>query len=323
MDTKEIYLAGGCFWGTEHLMKQLPGVVGAEAGYANSRVPSPSYQEVCTGRTGAAETVRVVYDPGRLTLPFLLDMFYRSIDPSRSDGQGNDIGSQYRPGVYYTDPADSAAVESSLQRLVAKTGRRVAVERGPLENFYPAEEYHQDYLDKNPGGYCHVNPRLFDIAAASVDPGAPANRFPRPTDTELKKRLSALQYMVTRENATEHPYTNEYDREFRPGIYVDIVTGQPLFVSDDKFQSGCGWPAFSRPISPGLLTEVTDTSHGMTRTEVRSTLGDSHLGHVFTDGPASSGGLRYCINSASLRFIPLDSMAAEGYADFVPLVKRH
>lgn len=195
----------------------------------------------------------------------------------------------------------------------------------PIRNFYPAEQYHQDYLDKNPAGYCHINPQLFAIArkarqtkSISVDPSP----YAKASDSELHERLNPIQYAVTRRNATEPPYRNEYFDNHRKGIYVDITTGEPLFVSTDKFDSGCGWPSFSRPIDKNVLIEKSDNSHGMTRTEVRSRVGDSHLGHVFPDGPKDRGGLRYCINSAALRFIPLDEMAESGYGAYIPLIEQ-
>ena len=326
MNKQEIYLAGGCFWGTEHFLGLVPGVISTEVGYANSRVPNPSYQEVCTGRTGAAETVKVVYNSDSVSLPFLLSLYYKTIDPTSLNKQGNDRGTQYRTGIYFTNLADSGVVAKSLYELQQSFSRPVQVEYGELVNFYPAEEYHQDYLDKNPGGYCHIDPSLFRLASQAKDTTlikANENKhiYSKPSDEELRNRLTPLQYEVTQHNATERPYYNEYNDEYRPGIYVDIVTGEPLFVSTDKFESGCGWPAFSKPISDDLIKEVQDNSHGMSRIEVRSAHGDSHLGHVFPDGPKEKGGLRYCINSASLRFIPLDKMSEEGYGDYIPLVK--
>lgn len=326
MDMKEIYFAGGCFWGTEHFFSLVPGVKSTEVGYANSRVPSPSYQEVCSGRTGAAETVKVVYDPDSVSLPFLIDLYFETIDPTILNRQGNDIGTQYRTGIYYNDAADRAVIDESLDRERKQYARPVVVEVKPLENFYKAEDYHQQYLVKNPGGYCHISPGMMRIAAEAKDPylkktRKEEERYRKPTDEELRRKLTAEQYAVTQQGATEHPYTNEYDEEFRPGIYVDITTGEPLFVSSDKFDSGCGWPAFSRPISPDVLTEHADNSHGMRRVEVRSAIGNAHLGHVFPDGPRSKGGMRYCINSASLRFIPKEKMETEGYGDYLPFVK--
>lgn len=317
-----IYLAGGCFWGTARLFSLVPGVTLSEAGYANSSVPEPTYQQVCTGRTGAAETVKVRYESDDVTLTQLLDLYFKSIDPTALNRQGNDIGTQYRTGVYYTDAADLPVIESVVADVSLRYGSPLAVEVMPLKNFYPAEEYHQDYLEKNPGGYCHVNPALFREARnLGKDPLAEPRAKARVADKEaLRRRLTPLQWEVTQNGATERPYTNEYDREFRRGIYVDITDGTPLFISSDKYDSGCGWPAFTRPIDPTLLTELTDTSHGMVRTEVRAKASGSHLGHVFPDGPRDRGGLRYCINSASLRFIPAEQMAAEGYGAYLPLL---
>ena len=332
---KTIYLAGGCFWGTAHLFSLVPGVSDTVAGYANSDVADPSYRLVCTGTTGAAETVKVEYDDDCVTLPMLLDLYMESIDPTSLNRQGNDRGTQYRTGVYYSDPADAHTVDSVMRVYDNRLAGRLAVESGPLRNFYPAEEYHQDYLEKNPGGYCHVSPALFrkaaalgtacgesDKGSAKKGSGEKRKRFSRPDDKTLRQRLTPLQWEVTQNAATERPFSNEYDHEFREGIYVDITSGEPLFLSTDKYDSGCGWPAFSRPISQDLVDNHRDTSHGMVRTEVRASGSGAHLGHVFNDGPASKGGLRYCINSASLRFIPRGRMAAEGYADFIPLLDK-
>lgn len=317
---KTIYLAGGCFWGTQHFLGLIPGVVSTQVGYANSKVPDPTYREVCTGTTGAAETVKVTYNPDVLPLPFLLSLYYRTVDPTSVNRQGNDRGTQYRTGIYYTDPSDRPVIEQSLHELAASTAGKIAIETGPLTNFYPAEEYHQDYLDKNPGGYCHIDPRLFEMAGnICIIP----TQSPRPADKELRATLTPLQYEVTQHAATEPPFANEYFDEFRPGIYVDVVTGEPLFLSTDKFESGCGWPAFSRPIDNSLIVERRDLSHGMDRTEVSSRNGGSHLGHVFPDGPAHTGGLRYCINSASLRFIPQEDMEKAGYGQYIPLLRRN
>lgn len=327
---KEIYLAGGCFWGTEHFMKQIRGVEATQVGYANSTVENPTYQQVCSGRTGAAETVKVVYDPQEVGLPLLLSLYFKTINPTSLNQQGNDRGTQYRTGIYYTDPSDRGDIVKAVEELTGKYNRPLAIEVKPLANFYPAEGYHQDYLDKNPGGYCHIDPALFGIARqANPRPAeegegtaAAGKTYRRPDNATLKKKLSAEQYAVTQQNATEPPFRNAYWNEHREGIYVDITTGEPLFVSTDKFDSGCGWPSFSRPIDKSLIEEKSDTTHGMRRTEVRSKTGNAHLGHVFTDGPKDRGGLRYCINSASLRFIPKEQMAAEGYEEYLPLLRK-
>lgn len=319
--TKEIYLAGGCFWGTEHFLKLIDGVEATQVGYANGNIVNPTYKQVCTGTTDFAETVKVQYDPVKVDLAFLIDLYFKTIDPTSVNKQGNDRGTQYRTGIYYTDPEDLSVIQETVHRLAATYTRPLAVEIKPLENFYPAEEYHQDYLDKNPGGYCHIHPELFDLARKAKMPKKSAPVYSKPDDAALRSKLTPEQYAVTQKNATEPAFHNDYWDEHRPGIYVDITTGEPLFVSTDKFDSGCGWPSFSKPIDRKLIQEKTDTSHGMVRTEVRSAAGDAHLGHVFTDGPADKGGLRYCINSASLRFIPKDKMKAEGYGDYIDLVK--
>lgn len=325
---KEIYLAGGCFWGTEHFMKQIRGVETTEVGYANSTLADPDYRQVCSGQTGAAEAVKVVYDPETVELSLLLALYFKTIDPISLNRQGHDRGTQYRTGIYYTSPADREVIVRAVEKLAEQYDRPLAIEVKPLDNFYPAEDYHQDYLGKNPGGYCHIDPALFEIARQSnlrpTGEKAKTSRtvYCRQDDTTLKKILSAEQYAVTRKNATEPPFRNAYWNEFREGIYVDITTGEPLFISTDKFDSGCGWPSFSKPIDPKLINEKNDTSYGMRRTEVRSRTGDAHLGHVFNDGPKDRGGLRYCINSASLRFIPKEDMKAQGYEAYLPLLNK-
>lgn len=317
--TKEIYLAGGCFWGTEHFLKLIEGVEATQVGYANGNMANPTYEQVCTGTTDFAETVKVQYDPTMVDLPFLIDLYFKTIDPTSVNRQGNDRGTQYRTGIYYTDSADLPLIKETVSRLASAYPRPLAVEIEALKNFYPAEDYHQDYLDKNPGGYCHIHPELFEMARKAKMTKKSA--YSKPDDATLRSQLTAEQYAVTQKNATEPAFRNDYWDEHRPGIYVDVTTGEPLFVSTDKFDSGCGWPSFSKPIDRKLVREKVDTTHGMVRTEVRSTTGDAHLGHVFTDGPTDKGGLRYCINSASLRFIPKDKMQAEGYAEYIDLVK--
>lgn len=317
---KEIYLAGGCFWGTEHFLKQIEGVEVTQAGYANGNIANPTYEQVCSGTTNFAETVKVEYDPELVDLPFLIDLYFKTIDPTSLNKQGGDKGTQYRTGIYYTDSTDLPVIRDAVESQAVNYSAPLMVEIKPLENFYSAEGYHQDYLDKNPGGYCHIHPDLFDLARKAKMKKKPV-AYAKPDDATLRSQLTAEQYAVTQKNATEPAFKNEYWDEHRPGIYVDITTGEPLFVSTDKFDSGCGWPSFSKPIDTKLIAEKTDDSYGMQRTEVRSKTGNAHLGHVFEDGPADKGGLRYCINSASLRFIPKEKMQAEGYGAYVNLVK--
>lgn len=318
---KTIYLAGGCFWGTEHFLKMIRGVKHTEVGFANGNIKNPSYKQVCTGTTNFAETVKVEYNPEAVSLKLILELYFKTIDPTSINQQGHDRGSQYRTGIYYTDPLDLPVIHSVVEAIKARYTRTVAVEVKPLENFYKAEDYHQDYLDKNPGGYCHLDPSLFALAKQSNAEKATVETYEKPDDATLRSKLTEMQYDVTQKGKTEPAFHNEYWDEHRTGIYVDIATGEPLFLSTDKFDSGCGWPSFSKPISKSLIKEKMDTSYGMHRTEVRSKAGDSHLGHVFNDGPAERGGLRYCINSASIRFIPLEKMKEEGYGQFIPLLK--
>ena len=308
---KTIYVAGGCFWGVEEFMSRIPGVLDAASGYANGNSDTVTYQEVCYNNTGHAETVKVTYDESVIPLKVLLETFFTIIDPTSVNQQGNDRGSQYRTGIYYTDEADLPVIQAVVASEQEKYSKPIATEVLPLENFCLAEEYHQDYLQKNPNGYCHID--LTTARDTALSSWIDSQDYPVPSKEELKATLTDIQYRVTQENDTEYAFTNDYYNLFDKGLYVDVVTGEPLFSSADKFESGCGWPSFTKPIVPQVVVELTDTSYGMTRTEVRSRAGDTHLGHVFPDGPADRGGLRYCINGASLRFIPYDQMDAEGY----------
>jgi peptide methionine sulfoxide reductase msrA/msrB len=314
---REIFFVGGCFWGLERYMSLIPGVMETAAGYANGHTENPSYEDVCSGDTGYAETVRVRHDDGRISLPFLLERFYDVIDPTSMNRQGNDVGEQYRSGIYYTDEPDREVIEASLNGLRERTAKPVVVECKSLENFWPAEEYHQKYLEKNPNGYCHIPPSRFSEAETASDEAALKKRV-----AVLREKLTPLQYEVTQNAGTEPPFRNEYNNLFEPGIYVDVTSGEPLFLSTDKFESGCGWPSFSRPIAGSAVAERADHSHGMERVEVRSRIAGSHLGHVFPDGPGELGGLRYCINSASLRFVPQGEMEAEGYGGFLGKLEK-
>ncbi len=337
-----VYLAGGCFWGVEQYFALVPGVLDAMSGYSQGAVENPSYEEVCTGTTGHTETVQVVYDSSVVSLRHLLELYFDIIDPYSINKQGNDRGPQYRTGIYYTKEADGQIAQSFIAEKQAATDRKIVVEVEPVRNFFPAEAYHQDYLEKNPFGYCHISRDKFRKAATSVDsslipnvgetvkpeeevsqlPSLDRSRYSRPSNEVLQKRLSPVQYEVAVNAATERPFFNEFWDSHEAGLYVDIATGEPLFLSTDKFDSGCGWPSFTKPIATELVTELVDRSHGMVRTEVRSRSGDIHLGHVFDDGPLATGGLRYCINSASLRFVPKEQMAAQGYGDLVPLLSN-
>lgn len=303
---KEIWLGGGCFWGTEGYMKKLKGVVHTSVGYANGHIENPSYELVCTGQTGHVETVYVVYDPRVIPLKNLLEVYYESINPTLLNQQGNDIGTQYRTGVYYSDKQDRSIIDASMKKLQETHTQPIVVEVGVIESYYVAEEYHQDYLTKNPYGYCHITPKLMAYAENY-------SLYKKKETKELKLYLDPLSFEVTQNSATEKPFSHAYDRLFEKGIYVDITTGEPLFSSLDKYDAGCGWPSFTQPIHHPSLKMVEDHRYGMNRVEIRSHIGDAHLGHVFDDGPQDKGGLRYCINGASLKFIAYDKMEEEGY----------
>lgn len=338
MEQQIIYLAGGCFWGIQAYCKRIEGVVAAISGYANSKVATPDYQMVCSGLSGAAEAVAVTYDPDILTLGTLLHYYFRVIDPTSIDRQGNDCGSQYRTGIYARETQALAVAERALKQLQKSYKVPVVVEVAPLVNFTAAEEYHQNYLDKNSQGYCHISLTAADAALSDSErrraqesddtscsaaaPPSDSELWCRPDDHTLREKLTPLAYQVTRNNATEPPFSHPYDTLFEPGVYVDIVSAEPLFLSSDKFSCECGWPSFSRPITETAVREHHDDSHGMSRVEVRSRIADSHLGHVFPDGPRNSGGRRYCINGASLRFVPLAEMQAQGYGDLITLLKE-
>lgn len=314
-DLSEIYLAGGCFWGLEAYLKELKGIYSTDVGYANGEVENPNYELVCSGKSGYAETVKVLYDENTINLNKLLAYYFRVIEPTSLNKQGNDFGTQYRTGIYYINSEQKKTAENYIEKKQSDYKDKIVVEIEELKNYYSAEEYHQDYLDKNPNGYCHIDVSLAKIPMVS-------DEYKIPTKEDLKKKLNRRQYEVTQQNATEPAFQNEYWDNNEKGIYVDIISGQPLFVSSDKFDSGCGWPSFSKPIAPELIEYKSDKSFGMTRVEVRTEHSDSHLGHVFEDGPKELGGLRYCINSASLRFIPLNKMKEEGYGELVSLLEK-
>lgn len=276
-----IYLAGGCFWGVEAYISRLKGVNTTEVGYANGRDLAPTYEKVCTGTTGHAETVKATYNPRIISLEEILESFFKIIDPFSLNRQGADVGTQYRTGIYWQEDSQKSTVINFLREKQKSSTKRIVVEAHAIGNFYPAEELHQKYLEKNPQGYCHVDLNSID-------------------DEEFD-HLTRQQYEITQLSMTEPPFSGEYDEFFEDGL-VDVVDGEVLFSSDDKYDSGCGWPAFSKPFNEDVITKNRDFSHGTTRIEVRSKNANSHLGHLFHDGPGGSP--RYCINSAALKFIP-------------------
>jgi len=306
--------AGGCFWCMVTPFEELPGILRVTSGYTGGHKENPTYEEVCSDTTGHAEAVQIEFDPGLFPYEQLVELFWRQIDPTDPGGQFADRGSSYRTAIFYHNEEQRRIAEESKRRL-AESGifdKPIVTEIIPASTFYPAEDYHQDFHKKNPFRYKTY--RKASGRDAFIEKHWRIKKDPE----ELRKRLTPIQYEVTQNNATEPPFRNEYWDHQEDGIYVDIVSGEPLFSSRDKFDAGCGWPSFTKPLIPANISEKLDLSHGMIRTEVRSMLGDSHLGHVFDDGPAPTG-LRYCINSAALRFIPKDRLEEEGYGEFKAL----
>lgn len=319
--------AGGCFWCVESDFEKIEGVGAVISGYTGGSERNPKYEEVASGITSHIESIQVSFDSKKITYAELLDVFWRHIDPTDSGGQFVDRGKQYRTAIFYHNEEQRLAAEKSKAAL-EKSGRfnkPIVTEIRPATTFYPAEDYHQDFYKHNPDRYNsyreHSGRDQFlkrtwgmDLKQKPSDAGS----YSKPSDAELRQSLTSLQYHVTRENGTEPPFDNPFWNNKKPGLYVDIVSGEPLFSSTDKFDSGTGWPSFTRPVEPGNVVEKEDSSFFMVRTEVRSKLGDSHLGHVFNDGPGKNG-LRYCINSASLKFIPKEDLEKSGYGNYLRL----
>jgi len=307
---KEIYLAGGCFWGVEAYFDKILGIEYTEVGYANGDTDDTNYQRITS--TGHAETVKVIYDDETVKLEEILDYYFKIIDPTILNRQGNDVGTQYRTGIYYVDEKDEENIKNYINSIKDDYDKAIVTEAEPLKNFVTGEDYHQDYLEKNPNGYCHIN--LSDIP--NRKPEIDSDDYPKPSEEKIKEMLTEEQYKITQGKGTEPPFKNQYYNDKRKGLYVDIITGEPLFSSRDKYESGSGWPSFTKPIDIEVVIYEKDFSLGMNRIEVLSRSGKTHLGHVFNDGPRNEGGLRFCINSGSLRFIPLEEMEEEGYGAY-------
>jgi peptide methionine sulfoxide reductase msrA/msrB len=343
----KIVFAGGCFWCTEAEFHRIPGVVDAISGFSGGEKVSPTYEEVNSGGTGHRESVLVYYNPASTTIGILLTHYWKHINPTDEGGQFVDRGYQYTTAIYYTSKEQKEEAVRSKQMMIdaKKFAEPVVTEILPYKNFYPAEEYHQRYKEKNPVRYAYYRnasgrndfittywkgdtttfsqlllPNKIDTQYTNT-PKRSWEHFIKPSDEQLKKILTEDQYKVTQKEGTERPFSNLYTENKETGIYVDVVSGEPLFLSADKYDSGTGWPSFVKPISQEVVTFKEDRHLFTTRTEVRSRIADSHLGHVFPDGPRDRGGMRYCMNSAALRFIPLRDMEKEGYGEYISYLK--
>lgn len=303
---KEIYLAGGCFWAVEHFFSLVKGIIKTEVGYANGKTKNPSYYDVCHG-SGHVEVVKVTFDTLILSLEEILSLFYQIIDPTSYQKQGNDQGVQYRTGIYYTNASDYSIIQNSLDSLQESFTEKILIECLPLRNYTKASWFHQNYLKKNKGGYCHIEPKFFEIAKQYIP---------------KQNKMGDLTYEITKRKKTEPPFDNAYWDFQKEGIYVDIETGIPLFSSRDKFQSHCGWPTFSSSINPDALDQKWDFQDKMIRREIISSSSKNHLGHLFFGGPKELGGKRFCVNSASLSFIPKEEMTIKGYANYLDFIKK-
>ena len=312
-------LAGGCFWCIQHPFDAAPGVVKTVVGYTGGNKANPTYEEVSSGTTGHKEAMQVHFDPKKISYEKVLDIFWMQIDPTDAGGQFVDRGNQYTSAIFYHSEEQKKSALKSKEKL-EKSGqfnRPIVTEIKGAGTFYSAEDYHQKYYEKNPIRYKFY--RSHSGRDQFLKKSWKDNKINKKVSKEeLKKKLNAIQYKVTQESDTEPAFHNEYWDNKKAGLYVDVVSGEPLFTSIDKFDSGTGWPSFSKPLKSENIVYKEDNGFFMKRTEVRSAQGDSHLGHVFPSDAVNTG-KHYCINSASLRFIPVEKLEAEGYAEYLKL----